>query len=158
MRTSILFVCMGNICRSPTAKGVFDRALTEAGLDVRTESAGTHGYHVGDRPDSRSIKMAAARGIDIADDRSRRVQPDDFERFDWILAMDEANLRALQALQPAAPSGRLQLIMDLVPDYGLREVPDPYYGGEHGFVQVVDMLEHAARAMVDRIQGLTTPQ
>ena len=152
MTHRLLFVCMGNICRSPTAKGVFDHALTAAGIDFESESAGTHGYHVGHPPDARSVEVAAERGLDISSDRSRLVRSEDFDRFDWIFAMDKANLDRLQQLCPAGAQVRLQLVMELAPEYGLDEVPDPYYGGEQGFRQVFDMLEQAADAMVRELQ------
>ncbi len=153
MTHRILFVCMGNICRSPTAKGVFDRALSEAGVDFESESAGTHDYHVGHPPDPRSVAMAAERGMDISGDRSRLIRAEDFVRFDWILAMDRNNLERLEALRPPSSVCRVQLVMELVPDYGLDEVPDPYYGGDHGFRQVLDMLEQAADAMRKQLQA-----
>ncbi len=144
----ILFVCMGNICRSPTAKGVFDAAIARAGLDVETDSAGTHDYHVGHPPDPRAIEMARIRQVDIAGDRARRIQVADFSRFDRILVMDRGNLEAVRALAPGEAAARVQLVMELAPEYGLEEVPDPYYGGEAGFRQVVDMLEAAAECLV----------
>ena len=156
MTHRLLFVCMGNICRSPTAKGVFDRALSAAGIAFESESAGTHGYHTGHPPDARSVEVAAERGLDISADRSRLVESSDFERFDWIFAMDRANLDRLQQLSPVTSSARIQLVMQLAPDYGLDEVPDPYYGGEQGFRQVFDMLEHAADALVRELQGRTS--
>ncbi|MEM7054918.1 MAG: low molecular weight protein-tyrosine-phosphatase [Pseudomonadota bacterium] len=152
MRHRLLFVCMGNICRSPTAKGVFDRALSDAGIEFESESAGTHDYHTGHPPDARSVEVAAERGLDISSDRSRLVERSDFERFDWIFAMDRANLDRLQQLCPGGSRAQVQLVMELVPDYGLDEVPDPYYGGEQGFRQVFDMLEHAAEALVHELQ------
>lgn len=156
MTHRLLFVCMGNICRSPTAKGVFDRALVEAGIDFESESAGTHGYHTGHPPDARSVEVAAERGLDISSDRSRLVVVEDFDRFDWVFAMDRSNLQHLQQLCPAQASVRLQLVMDLVPEYGLDEVPDPYYGGEQGFRQVFDMLEQAADAMVRELNAASS--
>lgn len=147
MSERILFVCMGNICRSPTAKGLFDRALTAAGVDFLSESAGTHGYHVGQPPDPRAIDAAQRVGVDIAADLARQVVAEDFERFDRILAMDRGNLARLERLRPARPRASLQLVMELAPDYGVIEVPDPYYGGSQGFVQVIDMLEAAADAL-----------
>ncbi len=145
--TRILFVCMGNICRSPTAKGVFDRALTEAGIEFTSESAGTHDYHVGRRPDPRAVRAAIDAGLDIADDVARQVSVEDFRSFHRVFAMDRANYTALQHLRPPDAHADLRLVMDLVPDYGVDEVPDPYYGGDEGFVRVIDMLEAAARAL-----------
>lgn len=152
MRHRLLFVCMGNICRSPTAKGLFDRALRQAGIAFESESAGTHGYHVGSRPDPRAIAAARRVGIDISHDIARRVEARDFERFDHIFVMDRANLEAMERLRPAGATVQPRLVMELAPDYGLDEVPDPYYGGEAGFVRVIDMLEVAAAALVRRLR------
>ncbi len=153
--TRILFVCMGNICRSPTAKGVFDRALAEAGIEFVSESAGTHDYHVGRRPDPRAIRAAAAAGLDIADDVARQVAIDDFHSFHRIYAMDRANSEALERMRPSDARAELRRVMDLVPDYGMDEVPDPYYGGDDGFLRVIDMLEAAARALADEMQRVS---
>ena len=153
MSKRLLFVCMGNICRSPTAKGVFDRALTAAGIDFESESAGTHGYHVGERPDRRAIEAAARSGIDISADLARRFVVEDYQRFDYIFAMDRANLAVVESLRPAAVRISARLVMDLAPDYGLDEVPDPYYGGEAGFIRVIDMLEAAAAALVRELRA-----
>lgn len=147
MTYRLLFVCMGNICRSPTAKGVFDRALEAAGIAFVSESAGTHDYHVGHPPDRRAVEAARRAGIDIGSDISRQFVRDDFHRFDRIFAMDRANLEHMNAIRPDDASARVQLVMELVPDYGLEEVPDPYYGGRSGFNQVIDMLEAAAEAL-----------
>jgi protein-tyrosine phosphatase len=138
---------MGNICRSPTAKGVFDRALTDAKIDFVSESAGTHGYHVGHPPDPRAIEAAAKRGIDISADIARRFEPGDFQRFEHIFVMDRANLEAVSSQRPRNASVEARLVMELAPDYGVSEVPDPYYGGDDGFVRVIDMLEAAAQAL-----------
>lgn len=153
MSHSLLFVCMGNICRSPTAKGVFDRALSEARIEFDSESAGTHDYHVGHPPDRRAVEAARRAGLDIDGDISRQVVREDFYRFDRIFAMDEANLESMKSIQPADATARVQLVMDLVPDYGMEEVPDPYYGGRAGFVQVIDMLEAAAEALVRELRN-----
>ena len=153
MSERLLFVCMGNICRSPTAKGVFDRALTVAGIEFESESAGTHGYHVGERPDRRAIDAAARSGIDISADLARRFVVEDYQRFDCIFAMDRANLAVVESLRPAAVRVSARLVMDLAPDYGLDEVPDPYYGGEAGFIRVIDMLEAAAAALVRELRA-----
>lgn len=149
----LLFVCMGNICRSPIAKGVFDHYLREAGLEFVSESAGTHAYHVGESPDERAVRLALARGFDIRSDRARQVAKADFERFDRILAMDRANLERLERLRPPNARARVQLVMELAPHYGIGEVPDPYYGGEEGFRQVLDMLESAAGNLVRELRG-----
>lgn len=153
MSHRLLFVCMGNICRSPTAKGIFDRALTEARIAFESESAGTHDYHVGHPPDRRAVEAARRSGIDIGDDISRKFVSEDFRRFDRIFAMDRANLEHMNEIRPADATARVQLVMDLVPDYGMEEVPDPYYGGRTGFFQVIDMLEAAAEALVRELRS-----
>jgi protein-tyrosine phosphatase len=145
---SILFVCLGNICRSPTAKAVFDWKLSQAELVVETDSAGITGYHAGSPPDTRAQEIARAWGLDISGERARLVKPEDFTRFDLIYAMDRSNLDQLRQLQPAGARARVELVMSLAPDYGLDEVPDPYYGAEDGFRQVIDMLEAAADRFV----------
>jgi protein-tyrosine phosphatase len=141
---TILFVCLGNICRSPTAKAMFDYKLGQAGIEVMTDSAGTIGYHVGNRPDERAIDYARRWGMDISGQRARKVTLADFRRFDRIYAMDRSNLAELQAMAPPNATAEISLVMELAPDYGLAEVPDPYYGGGQGFEQVLDMLAEAA--------------
>ena len=144
MSQRLLFVCMGNICRSPTAKGVFDRVLLDAGIEFESESAGTHDYHVGQAPDRRAVEAARRAGLDIAGDVARQFVREDFHRFDKIFAMDRANYEHIVALRPDDAVARVQRVMELIPDYGMDEVPDPYYGGRSGFVRVIDMLEAAA--------------
>ena len=153
MTQRLLFVCMGNICRSPTAKGIFDRALDEGRIAFESQSAGTHDYHVGHPPDRRAVEAARRAGVDIGSDISRQFVRDDFHRFDRIFAMDRANLEHMNAVRPDNATARVQLVMELVPDYGMDEVPDPYYGGRTGFVQVVDMLEAAAEALVRELRS-----
>jgi protein-tyrosine phosphatase len=152
--TGVLFVCMGNICRSPTAEGVFRVAAARAGLIERLhiDSAGTHGYHAGEPPDHRAIAAARARGYDIAARRARQVELDDFARFHWILAMDQANLRVLTELRPGDFQGHLGLFLDLAPELGTREMPDPYYGAAAGFQRVLDLSETVSNALVVRLQ------
>lgn len=151
---NILFVCLGNICRSPTAKVVFDHKLSQAGLAIETDSAGTSGYHAGCPPDSRAQRIARQWGLDLSNERARVVVPEDFGRFDAIFVMDQSNLRDLEAMRPADSQGRLDLLMSLAPDYGLEEVPDPYYGGVDGFQQVIDMLEIAADRLVEELSAV----
>jgi len=146
-----LFVCLGNICRSPTAKAMFDYKLERAGIEALTDSAGMIDYHVGNPPDPRSIEHARSWGIDISDQRARQVVVADFRRFDRIFAMDRSNLSALQAMAPADASARVELVMTLAPDYGIDEVVDPYYGSGRGFRQVIDMLEAAADRLVEEL-------
>lgn len=149
----ILVVCMGNICRSPTAKGFIDKHLIINKLNnkVKVSSAGTHGYHIGHSPDSRSQAAARRLEVDISQGRSRKITAEDFYRFHEILVMDRNNLSDVQVLAPADASSTIQLIMDDLPDYGLDEVPDPYYGGENGFVKVVDMLDQVSAAICHRL-------
>lgn len=153
-KVSILFVCMGNICRSPTAQGIFTAAVEEAGLShrVHIDSAGTHAYHVGEPPDPRATRAAAARGIDLSDQRARRVERADFERFDYVLAMDRDNRDALLAMCPAPQRQKVRLFLAHADEGTEQDVPDPYYGGEHGFERVLDLVEEGARRLLDDIR------
>lgn len=145
----VLFVCMGNICRSPTAEGVFRRVLVERGIvTIELDSAGTHDYHVGDPPDRRAIAAAQRRGVDLSALRARQVESQDFERFDLILAMDQENLSVLRQRAPRHAHERIRLVMDYAPQAHRREVPDPYYGGSQGFEEVLDLLEQAAQGFL----------
>lgn len=150
----VLFVCMGNICRSPTAEGVLRQRLSAAGLaaKVTVDSAGTGDWHVGKAPDGRSAQAAAARGYDLSSLRARQVQREDFQRFDLILAMDHDNLARLQALRPVTSGAELDLFLRRY-DLALDEVPDPYYGGADGFEQVLDLIEQASDALLAEIRG-----
>lgn len=150
----VLFVCMGNICRSPTAEGVFSRLIQEQGIAGRIEvdSAGTHAYHIGEPPDRRAQVSAMKRGIDLSAQRARRIEKTDFERFDYVLAMDEENYDRLAALCPEAHQAKLKLLMDYAPALKQTEVPDPYYGGDNGFERVLDMVEHAAQGLLADIR------
>ncbi len=150
----VLFVCMGNICRSPTAQGVFRKLVREEGLGhwIEIDSAGTHAYHLGESPDPRAQQTARARGIDLSDLRARQIEPGDFQRFDYILAMDRDNYAYLHRLCPQGLETKVQLLMDFAPQLGIREVPDPYYGGQRGFEQVFDLIEQAARGLLDDIK------
>ena len=154
-RVKILFVCMGNICRSPTAHGVFRKLVVEAGLGelIEIDSAGTHAYHVGEAPDRRARETAAERGIDIGDLRARRARPEDFHHFDYVLAMDRDNLDALMQICPSGLETKLRLFMDFAPDLQIREVPDPYYGGQRGFDRVFDMVESAALGLLEDLRS-----
>ena len=147
---SVLFVCMGNICRSPTAEGVFHAHAQQAGLDDRflIQSAGIGDWHVGQPPDPRAIAHARRRGYDLASLRARQVRREDFARFEWILAMDLRNLRDLKALRPADYAGHLGLFLDFAPGLGLREVPDPYFGGSDGFETVLELTERGSEALL----------
>jgi protein-tyrosine phosphatase len=155
----ILFVCLGNICRSPTAEAVLrGLALSEAPeLSISVDSAGTANYHPGAPPDRRSRDAAARRGYDLSGLRARQVRDEDFEVFDLILAMDRSNLHELQARAPQGSAARIELLLDYVPEQPVREVPDPYYGGPNGFEQVLDLIEAAAREVLRRLRE-QTPQ
>lgn len=150
---SVLFVCTGNICRSPTADGIFRQMVAAAGLDgrVRVDSAGTHGYHIGDPPDPRTVQAARVRGYDLAALRARKLVAGDFQDFDLILAMDRGHLEIMQRLAPTGSPAQLSLFTRFAPaPYTDRDVPDPYYGGAKGFVDVLDMVEAGARALLPR--------
>jgi protein-tyrosine phosphatase len=148
MTRRILFFCMGNICRSPTAEGIMRAKLKAAGMDVEVDSAGTHGYHIGAPPDERSQEHALKRGYDLSSLRARKLVAADFERFDLVLAMDADNIANAERLCPPAQRHRLQLLMDYAPHTGRRHVPDPYYGGEAGFEEVLDLVEAACDGLV----------
>ncbi|MEK7245591.1 MAG: low molecular weight protein-tyrosine-phosphatase [Pseudomonadota bacterium] len=149
----VLFVCLGNICRSPTAEGVFRARVARAGLAhaIATDSAGTHDYHIGDPPDSRARAAAKRRGVDISDLRGRQATREDFVRFDYVLAMDRANLRHLAQLCPKGAEPRLRLLLEFALGVDRDEVPDPYYGGEAGFERVLDLTEAAAEGLLAHI-------
>ena len=150
----ILFVCLGNICRSPTAEGVM-RALVASeapGLCNLIDSAGTSDYHVGHAPDPRSIAAAQRRGYDLTALRARQVTHADFQQFDLLLAMDRSNLTELQRIAPPAAVQRVQLLLHYAPDCGYLEVPDPYGGGPQGFEQVLDLSETAVRGLIHHLQ------
>jgi protein-tyrosine phosphatase len=151
---SVLFVCLGNICRSPTAEGVFRAVAHREGLADRlfTASAGVGNWHVGSRPDRRAVQAAQRRGYDLTGIRARQVERADFQRFGWILAMDRSVLAELEALRPDDFSGHLGLYLDLAPELGMREVPDPYYGGQEGFERVLDLVEAASDALIERLR------
>ena len=151
---SVLFVCLGNICRSPTAEGVFRHTIAQAGLasHFHVDSAGTGDWHVGNPPDRRAIAAARRRGYDLTPLRGRQVDVADFRRFGWILAMDRYNLRALNALRPRDYAGHLGLFLDFAPELGLTEVPDPYNGETEAFELVLDLTEHASRGFLATLQ------
>ena len=150
--TSVLFVCMGNICRSPTAEGVFRHYVAEAGLDelIEIDSAGTHAYHVGEPPDRRAQQAAERRGFSLVDIRARRVAPEDFERFHHIIVMDQDNLVMLHEQADAAHREKIRLFLEIGsgPE---TEVPDPYYGGATGFERVLDLVEDASRGLLKNL-------
>ncbi len=147
---------MGNICRSPTAEGVFKRLVWQAGLAdaIHIDSAGTHHYHVGQPPDSRAQQAAKARGYDLANLIGRQIEAADFEYFDYILAMDGDNLSNLRALCPPAQQHKLSLFLAFSAAYAGQEVPDPYYGGPLGFDRVLDQVEDACHGLLDHIRAV----
>ncbi|MCU1733890.1 MULTISPECIES: low molecular weight protein-tyrosine-phosphatase [unclassified Pseudomonas] len=150
----VLFVCLGNICRSPTAEGVLRHQLTEAGLAdvIEVASAGTGDWHVGKQPDSRTRRAAQLRGYDLSSQRAQQVRVEHFNEYDLILAMDKSNLANLQSLRPGHASAELDLFLRRY-DGAIDEVPDPYYGGEQGFEQVLDLIETACRGLVIELKG-----
>ncbi len=148
----ILFVCLGNICRSPTAEAVFAAKAAAAGLDVAVDSAGTGTWHVGHPPDRRATAAAARRGYRMDHIRARQVGAGDFRDFDHVFAMDRSNLRDLERLRPASGGAKLGLFLSLAPDVGEDDVPDPYYGEDGGFDRVLDLLEAAGDALVEQLR------
>ncbi len=152
----VLFVCMGNICRSPLAEGAFSSFLERHRLSesISVDSAGTHDYHVGEPPDPRAQASALRRGMDISHQRARLVQREDFARFDYILAMDRQNYARLEKLSAQEDRHKLKLFLDYAPHLGEGEVPDPYYGGPGGFERVLDMVEEAAQGLLEHIRSL----
>ena len=156
VRTRILMVCTGNICRSPTAEGVLRAKLRQAGLGdtVSVDSAGTQGYHTAEAPDARAVSAAARRGYDIARLRARPMKPEDFASFDWLLAMDQTHMDWLLKRQPPGAKAQASLLMPFAREHAqLTEVPDPYFGGPAGFEHVLDLLEDACQGVVERLRA-----
>lgn len=151
----VLFVCMGNICRSPTAEGVFRQLVTQAGLSdlIHIDSAGTHAYHVGEPPDHRAQAAALGRNIDLSSQRARKVHIGDFEQFDYVLAMDSSNYAELRHISDHNQQHKLRLFLDFAVNPGTREVPDPYYGGDQGFEHVLDLVEAASQGLLADIRN-----
>ncbi|WP_394888238.1 low molecular weight protein-tyrosine-phosphatase [Mesorhizobium sp. AaZ16] len=156
--TSILFVCLGNICRSPLAEGVFRAVVAARGAEnaYLIDSAGTGGWHHGSAPDPRSIAIAASHGIDISAQQARKIVPEDFHRFDLILGMDRSNVEDLEALAPADAKARVLLFLDFA-EGASGEVPDPYYGGVDGFSAVYRMVRQASERLADRLERGSAP-
>jgi protein-tyrosine phosphatase len=154
-KISVLFVCMGNICRSPTAEGVFRKVVADAGLEnqILIESAGTHAYHISEPPDRRSQAAAERRGFSLANIRARRVDATDFDRFDYIFAMDRDNLAALTEAAGNRARARLLLFLEYATKGRENEVPDPYYGGAAGFERVLDLVEDASKGLLDLLRN-----
>lgn len=150
----VLMVCMGNICRSPTAHGALQKMVLDAHAwqALEVDSAGTHGYHVGRPPDARAQRHAAARGYDLSHQRARQLVREDFAAFDLVLVMDAANEAAARALCPPHLRTRIHRLADFCAAHDAREVPDPYYGGEAGFEQVLDLVEDACRGLLARLR------
>ncbi|MDG6778295.1 low molecular weight phosphotyrosine protein phosphatase [Thiomicrorhabdus sp. zzn3] len=153
-KVSVLFVCMGNICRSPTAHAVFRQLVREEGLhkQVEIDSAGTHAYHVGNPPDERSVKVARGRGIEMKDLRARKVDFGDFIQYDYVLAMDDANYSILKEMALPEHYDKISMFLDFAENWEEREVPDPYYGGPEGFDRVFDMVTDASRGLLEEIR------
>ncbi|MEH6648989.1 MAG: low molecular weight protein-tyrosine-phosphatase [Motiliproteus sp.] len=151
---SVLFVCLANICRSPTAHGVFQQLASLRGLNrqIQVESAGTGAYHIGCSPDHRSIKVAAERGYDLKGLQAQKTVEEDFRRFDYILAMDNDNLKRLREIEPVDSTATVQLFLDFSSQQQFTEVPDPYYGGARGFDLVLDLIEDASAGLLDQLQ------
>jgi len=155
VKRSVLVVCTGNICRSPTAEGVLREKARQRGLDgaLRVASAGTHDYHVGESPDARSMKHATKRGYDLSRQRARQVSERDFREFDYILAMDGGHMRLLRAMAPKDATANVAMFLEPSAAWKGLDVPDPYYGGPEGFERVLDMVEEAAERWLDRIEA-----
>lgn len=154
MTVNVLFVCLGNICRSPTADGVFQKLVADAGLTKRinVDSAGTAGWHQGRAPDPRTIAAAKKRGFDLSSLRARQVKRSDFEKFDYILAMDSENLNDLALLKPTDFQGHLALFLEFGKQQQHKHVPDPYHGSAEGFELVLDLVEEASLGLLDTIR------
>ena len=153
-KVSVVFVCLGNICRSPTAEGVFRHLVEQEGLSewITTDSAGTHAYHIGEQPDRRAQQTARARGVDLSDLRGRKAVDNDFNEFDYILAMDNENYQNLEVMCPPGSEDKLSLFLDFSKDHSETQVPDPYYGGDQGFEHVFDLVESASRGLLEDIK------
>ncbi|MDT0602167.1 low molecular weight protein-tyrosine-phosphatase [Thalassotalea castellviae] len=148
---SILFVCMGNICRSPSAEAVFRHKAQEYGLSLHIDSAGTIGSHAREKPDHRAQKAGLARGYSFDNIKARKVTVDDFEKFDLILAMDEHNVKELHKVAPPHLTGKIKLFLDFSDNFEENEVPDPYYGGAKGFQFVLDLVEDASDGLIKEL-------
>ncbi len=152
----VLFVCLGNICRSPTAQGVFEKILRDQQLESEfdVDSAGTHGYHIGEPPDPRAIETAARRGVDLSPLRGRQATATDIDLFDYVIAMDKSNYQHLVSISSSSNRHKVRLFMEFASDYDVDEVPDPYYGGGGGFDRVLDMIEAASHGLLEEIRRI----
>ena len=155
----VLMVCTGNICRSPTAHGVLEKMVTNAGLQasIQVDSAGTHSYHVGEAPDGRSQQHALRRGYDLSHQRARQLTAQDFDDFDLVLVMDSSNEIAARKISTAAQQLRLKRLTNFCQRFDEQQVPDPYYGGEHGFEHVLDLVEDACQGLLEHIAARQKP-
>lgn len=153
--TKVLFVCMGNICRSPTAEGVFRKLVEDKGLTdyIQIDSAGTHAYHVGESPDPRAQQAARQRDIDLSGLRGRKFEARDFDEFDYVLAMDQENFNNMSRYWENQPSTHFRLFLDFANGASAKEVPDPYYGGNSGFEYVLDLIENASKGLLQHIRA-----
>ena len=158
MKTKILFVCMGNVCRSPTAQGVFQSLVKAGNLQefVVCDSAGTHDFHVGEAPDQRAVNAAAKRGYDLTETRARKIQLSDFSEYDYILAMDWENLALLQRMCPRGLQHKLQLLMRFATEFEAATINDPYHGGPQGFEQALDYIEDACNGLMEVVRRRAT--
>ena len=158
-KVGVVFVCMGNICRSPTAEGVFRHHVMQQNMHdvINIDSAGTHAYHIGEQPDSRSQATARSRGVDLSSQSARKVQGNDFERFDYVIAMDRSNYEILRSLKDSSDKSdqkaNLHLFMEFASNWDNDEVPDPYYGGGNGFERVFDMVQSASEGLLEQIKA-----
>lgn len=157
---SVLFVCMGNICRSPTVEGVFRQVAARelSGNVIGIDSAGTHAYHVGQPPDPRAQRAALRRGIDLSALRARRIEAADFSAFDLVLAMDPLNIAVMEEVCPPEFRSRIRLLMEFAPSIDRDDVPDPYYGGNNGFEYVLDLAEEASTGLIAYLKSTLEPR
>ena len=151
---AVLFVCLGNICRSPTAEGIFRRKVEDAGLShsLLIDSCGTGHWHIGKPPDERAIRYAATQGLDLSGLRARQLSPEDYTRFDYVMAMDQRNLATINERAPERVTAHIGLLLDADPQATVREVPDPYFGGEEGFRRVYALVDHACDCLLADIR------
>ncbi len=152
MSASFLFVCTGNICRSPTAEAIFRDRVSSGGLQYQYDSCGTHGYHIGEGADSRTVETALSYGVDMSDLRARKLTPDDFEDFDYLIAMDSGHVRIMKDIAPVEHHGKIKLLLDYTNEHAGMDVPDPYYGARDGFDEVFKIIETGIDAMIDSIR------
>ena len=150
---SVLFVCTGNICRSPTAEGILRLRAEERNIPMQIDSAGMIAYHSGEAPDPRTCKAAREHGVDLSHQRARQIRDEDFDRFDHILAMDESHFRDLKAMAPEAAQEKIRLFLSFIPEASELEIPDPYYGGPDGFSKTIDLVEQGSAAFLDHLSS-----